>query len=95
MGTAGSFVRPYNGTAYPKGICSAALHCGTPSPTDVYLRRTGSDDGRAEKIPPSFQCTAASILYGLGKMCRLDVLAALQVGNGPGHTQYAVVAAGR
>ena len=51
MGTAGSFVRPYNGTAYPKGICSAALHCGTPSPTDVYLRRTGSDDGRAEMYP--------------------------------------------
>ena len=22
-----------NGTSYPKGICSAALHCGTPSPT--------------------------------------------------------------
>ena len=34
-------VRPYEaviggvpcGTSYPKGICSAALHCGTPSPT--------------------------------------------------------------
>ena len=22
-----------DGTSYPKGICSAALHCGTPSPT--------------------------------------------------------------
>ena len=28
-------------------------------------------------------------------MCRLDALAALQVGDGAGHTQYAVVAAGR
>ena len=29
--------------------------CGTsrtPSPTDVYRRRIGSDDGRAEKMPP-------------------------------------------
>ena len=33
-------VHPYSGsrsrakgTSYPKGICSAALHCGTPSPT--------------------------------------------------------------
>ena len=24
-----------DGTSYPKGICSAALHCGTPSPTFV------------------------------------------------------------
>ena len=40
------------GTSYPKGICSAALHCRTPSPTDVYRRRTGSDAGRAEKMPP-------------------------------------------
>ena len=42
-------VRPYkaeqvrNGTSYPKGICSAALHCRTPSPTerDRTCRRAG------------------------------------------------------
>ena len=28
-----------NGTSYPKGICSAALHCRTPSPTERSLRR--------------------------------------------------------
>ena len=25
-----------SGTSYPKGICSAALHCRTPSPTRFY-----------------------------------------------------------
>ena len=24
-----------NGASYPKGICSAALHCGTPPPTPI------------------------------------------------------------
>ena len=28
-----------NGTSYPKGICSAALHCRTPSPTGRSLHR--------------------------------------------------------
>ena len=44
-----------DGTSYPKGICSAALHCGTPSPTHVYRRRTVCtsrrfDDGRAQEM---------------------------------------------
>ena len=33
-------VRPYAGTSYPKGICSAALHCGTPSPTRLVIARS-------------------------------------------------------
>ena len=28
-----------NGTSYPKGTCSAALHCRTPCPTERSLRR--------------------------------------------------------
>ena len=31
--------RRADGTSYPKGICSAALHCGTPSPTSFYRRQ--------------------------------------------------------
>ena len=27
------------GTSYPKGICSAALHCRTPSPTHLVIAR--------------------------------------------------------
>ena len=44
---AGSFVRPYNGTAYPKGICSAALHGRTPAPTN---KRTAPHAGRCPCI---------------------------------------------
>ena len=63
-------------------------------------RRTGctsrrSDDGRAEKIPPSFQGVAAAVLYGLGQMRGLDTLRALQIGDGARHAQDAVVAASR
>ena len=54
-----------NGASYPKGICSAALHCRTPSPTKSQgVRRMGrrgrrplrSRNGgaakRADKCPP-------------------------------------------
>ena len=38
-------VRPYNGTSYPKGICSAALHCRTPSPTGSVRTRKSRSGG--------------------------------------------------
>ena len=43
---AGRVVRPYDGTSYPKGICSAALHCRTPSPTMLYRRQRPPAKGR-------------------------------------------------
>ena len=60
-----------DGTSYPKGICSAALHGRTPSPTGglTHLpRRAGSPSGRRlsagvfvyraaeQSIPPVMQC---------------------------------------
>ena len=61
-----------DGTSYPKGICSAALHCRTPSPTGgsthlphraarpqtaVYPRRRFCLPCSAEQsIPPVMQC---------------------------------------
>ena len=61
-----------DGTSYPKGICSAALHCRTPSPTGgsthlphraarpqtaVYPRRRFRLPCSAEQsIPPVMQC---------------------------------------
>ena len=38
-----------NGTSYPKGICSAALHCRTPSPTRGSTYRPV---GRGPRAPP-------------------------------------------
>ena len=38
-----------NGTSYPKGICSAALHCGTPSPTGGFPHPSV---GRDLCVPP-------------------------------------------
>ena len=38
-----------DGTSYPKGICSAALHCRTPSPTPVYRRRSPQETGCAAR----------------------------------------------
>ena len=42
--------RRADGTSYPKGICSAALHCRTPSPTkrDRTCRRAGSPHPAAQ-----------------------------------------------
>ena len=37
-----------DGTSYPKGICSAALHCRTPSPT----KSQRSAAKRADRCPP-------------------------------------------
>ena len=31
------------GTSYPKGICSAALHCRTPSPTHLVIASQSAD----------------------------------------------------
>ena len=40
--------RRADGTSYPKGICSAALHCRTPSPTKSHgVRATGRRTSRA------------------------------------------------
>ena len=40
-----------------------------------------------------FQHTAAAVLDGLGNVLRADVLRSVQVSDGPGHPQYAVMAA--
>ena len=60
-----------DGTSYPKGICSAALHCRTPSPTGgsthlprratrpqaaVYPRRRFLPCSAEQSIPPVMQC---------------------------------------
>ena len=39
----------HGGASYPKGICSAALHCGTPPPTDPCPGRSSLYD---RKRPP-------------------------------------------
>ena len=42
-----------NGASYPKGICSAALHCRTPSPTVVMRQvRLSFRRGRCPHRPP-------------------------------------------
>ena len=45
-----------DGTSYPKGICSAALHCGTPSPTRGSTYRPV---GRGPRAPPKNAYPAA------------------------------------
>ena len=59
-----------DGTSYPKGICSAALHCRTPSPTggSTHLPRRAvalrppfipvgvSSRAAEQSIPPVMQC---------------------------------------
>ena len=60
-----------DGASYPKGICSAALHCRTPSPTGgsthlsrraarpqtaVYPRRRFLPCSAEQSIPPVMQC---------------------------------------
>ena len=39
------------GTSYPKGICSAALHCRTPSPTKNAGCRGGDGRGDVGIVP--------------------------------------------
>ena len=45
-----------DGTSYPKGICSAALHCRTPSPTRGSTYRPV---GRGPRAPPKNAYPAA------------------------------------
>ena len=45
-----------DGTSYPKGICSAALHCRTPSPTRGSTYRPA---GRGPRAPPKNAYPAA------------------------------------
>ena len=45
-----------DGTSYPKGICSAALHCRTPSPTRGSTYRPV---GRGSRAPPKNAYPAA------------------------------------
>ena len=48
--------RRADGTSYPKGICSAALHCRTPSPTRGSTYRPV---GRGPRAPPKNAYPAA------------------------------------
>ena len=52
---------PTDGTSYPKGICSAALHCRTPSPTARSAVIVRSEATRQSVLPllPSAREVAA------------------------------------
>ena len=62
-----------NGTSYPKGICSAALHCRTPSPTGVMRQvRLSFRRGRCPHRPIG-QYEFAGDFRKNGAICRVDV----------------------
>ena len=52
---------PTDGTSYPKGICSAALHCRTPSPTarSAVIARSEATRQAVLPLPPSAREVAA------------------------------------
>ena len=52
---------PTDGTSYPKGICSAALHCRTPSPTarSAVIARSEATRQSVLPLPPSAREVAA------------------------------------
>ena len=64
---------PTDGTSYPKGICSAALHCRTPSPTarSAVIARSEATRQSVLPLPPSAREVAArSADRGRGKRRR-------------------------
>ena len=64
---------PTGGTSYPKGICSAALHCRTPSPTarSAVIARSEATRQSVLPLPPSAREVAArSADRGRGKRRR-------------------------